>query len=178
MLDSNLVLNSIVTAIDEVMIYCVDFDLKLIYFTEYFKKHVKEHFLVDLFENINLSNIFTDRRLLKISVDFVLLQKAYITKKKSYEKLREKRTQYDPDFLITLENEIKNLDEEFTIKELSINDIQPGMILSKDIKDNNNVLIMSKETIVTDILQQKIFSFLRFKRLDKNYKVFVKEYKK
>jgi len=37
---------------------------------------------------------------------------------------------------------------------------------------------MSKETIVTDILQQKIFSFLRFKRLDKNYKVFVKEYKK
>lgn len=117
-------------------------------------------------------------RLLKISVDFVLFQKAYITKKKSYEKLREKRTQYDPDFLITLENEIKNLDEEFTIKDISINDIQPGMILSKDIKDNNNVLIMSKETIVTDILQQKIFSFLKFKRLDRNYKVFVKEYKK
>lgn len=62
MLDCNLILNSIVTAVDEVMIYSVDFDFKLIYFTEHFKKHVKEHFLVDLFENINLSNIFTDKR--------------------------------------------------------------------------------------------------------------------
>lgn len=62
MLDCDLLLNSIVTCVDEVMIYSVDFDLKLIYFSEHFKKHAKDNFLVDLYENIDLNNIFKDKK--------------------------------------------------------------------------------------------------------------------
>jgi hypothetical protein len=44
-------------------------------------------------------------------------------------------------------------------KEISINGIRSGMVLSRDVIDKNGVLIVPKDTLITDVLIYKLTNY-------------------
>lgn len=109
-------------------------------------------------------------RILKIVVDFDLTQENTLGTVAAIKAMTTRKLEYDPRLLETFRSKVLRIDEQFTStgaktnlgeKQIFVDDLRSGMVLTRDIKDKHGALIVSRGTIVTDVLRFKLVNYFR-----------------
>ncbi len=113
-------------------------------------------------------NIPLVARILKVIVDFDrLIEKSY-DPSVVFQTMLIHESEYDPTILAAFRLNILSFDNRYLCKisddrmgekEISINGIRSGMVLSRDVIDKNGVLIVPKDTLITDVLIYKLTNY-------------------
>jgi response regulator RpfG family c-di-GMP phosphodiesterase len=109
-------------------------------------------------------------RILKVIVDFDRLVEKTGDATVAFQSLLIHESEYDPDILAVFRLKVLHIDSKFSHrlsgalkgeKEMNIEAIKLGMMLTRDVIDNNGILIVSKDTIITDVLKYKLINYFR-----------------
>ncbi len=79
---------------------------------------------------------------------------------------------YDPAVLGALEAEILGVEKDRTIKLIKLAELQPGMILAKDLRDANNFLLLPKGTKINPIMLSKIANYAKMTKIYEPVEIF------
>ena len=107
-------------------------------------------------------------RILKVIIDFDrLIEKSY-NPSIAFQTMLIHQSEYDPKILAAFRLKIPTVDSLSSHKisyagkgekEISIEAIKLGMVLSRDVIDQNGILIVSKDTVITDVLMYKLINY-------------------
>jgi response regulator RpfG family c-di-GMP phosphodiesterase len=107
-------------------------------------------------------------RILKVIIDFDrLIEKSY-NPSIAFQTMLIHQSEYDPNILAAFRLKIPSVDSQYSHKisdarkgekEISIEAIRLGMVLSRDVIDQNGILIVSKDTVITDVLMYKLINY-------------------
>jgi response regulator RpfG family c-di-GMP phosphodiesterase len=113
-------------------------------------------------------------RVLKVVLDFDLLETTGSSPGDAIEQLRKRQGWYDPKILDSLEAVIrKERDGEF--KEITVEELQENMILEKDVESIEGVLLVRKGHEVSRLLLERLRNFARGSRIKEPLRVRVVE---
>ncbi len=107
-------------------------------------------------------------RVLKVIVDYDRLVEKSHNPMVAFQAMIVHESDYDPGILAVFRSEVLHLDVESSYeltsalkgeKEVTINDLKLGMIISRDILDRNGILIISKDTVVTEVLKYRLMNY-------------------
>ena len=79
-------------------------------------------------------------RLLKIVIDYDILIEKGIQDKQALEIMHQRSGYYDPVIFAALEAEILSIEHGYVVRTYPLNDVNPGMILADEVKDNLGVV--------------------------------------
>ncbi len=82
-------------------------------------------------------------RILKVALDFDLLQNRGLSKAETYKVLKSRKGIYDPKILKALE-EYLGEEAKYEVKELPLKEILPGMIFGQEVKTKTGLLLLAK----------------------------------
>ena len=133
--------------------------------------------MMDYSKTLEIKNnrVASMARMLKLALDFVAAEK-----KRSAHDLdiladfQAKKNKYDPEMLAALEAELRSVDKDLIIMEISPQDIVPGMVLVDNVFDEKNTLIVHKGTEITEIFLVRLLNFLKVGRKISAIKVLVR----
>ncbi len=109
-------------------------------------------------------------RILKVIVDFDRLLERSYNPSVAFRTMLVHQSEYDPNILTAFRFTILHIDSQSSFKvsgvlkgekEIFVEGIKLGMILSRDVIDKNGILIVSKDTVITDVLRYKLFNYFR-----------------
>ncbi len=113
-------------------------------------------------------------RILKIIIDYDrLVEKAY-NPSLAFQTMLIHESDYDPNILAAFRLTVLRSDIQSSYpithalrgeKEINIDGIKLGMVLSRDVVDKNNILIVSKGTMITDVLMYQLINYFRSQAL-------------
>ena len=124
---------------------------------------------------IKSNRVASIARMLRLALDFVTAEK-----KRSAHDLdiladfQAKKNRYDPEMLAALEAELRSVDKDLIIMEISPQDIVPGMVLAESVFDEKNTLLVHKGTEITEILLVRLLNFLEAGRKISPLKVLIR----
>lgn len=113
--------------------------------------------------------------LLKITTEYLLLEKKHISIPVAIHELRKRKLNYDPDMFQALITEVKQMEQTRAVKYVNITQIKSEMILAKDIKDESGTLLIPRGTMLTEILKIKLLNFIKLGRNLKSIEVIIDE---
>ena len=124
---------------------------------------------------IRNSRVRSMARMLKLALDFVAAEK----KRSAYDldilsDFQAKRNKYDPEMLAALEGELRSVDKDLIIMEISPKHIVPGMVLVDNVFDEKRTLIVRKGTEITEIFLVRLLNFIKVGRKISALKVLVR----
>jgi response regulator RpfG family c-di-GMP phosphodiesterase len=109
-------------------------------------------------------------RILKVIVDYDrLIEKAY-SPSIAFQTMLIHEAEYDPNIMATFRIKVLHIENQASHqlsnalpgeKEIYIDGIRLGMVLSRDVIDKNDILIVSKGTVITTVLMYKIINYFR-----------------
>ncbi len=79
--------------------------------------------------------------------------------------MQQNISHYEPAILGALEAEIIGVEKDRTIRLIKINELKPGMMLAKDLRDENNFLLLPKGTLINPITYSKIMNYAKMTKL-------------
>jgi response regulator RpfG family c-di-GMP phosphodiesterase len=109
-------------------------------------------------------------RILKVIVDYDRLAEKTGDPYVAFQSMLVHESEYDPKVLAAFHLNVINIDGQSSHrlsgavrgeKEISIAGLKPGMVLSRDVIDHNSILIVSKDTVITDVLKYKLVNYFR-----------------
>ncbi len=106
--------------------------------------------------------------------DFSRLNKQFEKEEDVLNILKERRNVYDETLFAALAAEIMNINKDYIVKVIKVEQLKVGMILADDLRDNLFTLILPKGSIVTEIVQNKILNSLKFGRSFDDVKIIEK----
>jgi response regulator RpfG family c-di-GMP phosphodiesterase len=113
-------------------------------------------------------------RMLKLTLDFTIAEKRRVGNKMDIlASFKEEADTYDPEMLAALEAELRSVETDFIIREVSPRNIVPGMVLFDNIFDEKNTLIVHKGIELTEILKMRLLNFLKLGRKISKIKILV-----
>lgn len=96
--------------------------------------------------------------LLRLAVDYDTLQNQDLSGAEAIASLRERKGLYDPHILEALE-EIVAREAEAEIKEVALEDLQPGMVFAADVFNRSGLLLVARGHAVSAGLLQRLGNF-------------------
>lgn len=113
-------------------------------------------------------NIPVIARILKIIIDYdQFLERNYVPIK-SYQSMLKHEEDYDPDILGVFAEKVIRLEKQPTgkvsdihkgEKEIYVDDLKLGMVLSRDVVDKNGILIVARNTTITEVMMYKLINY-------------------
>lgn len=109
-------------------------------------------------------------RILKIVLDFDLVQENTLGTVAAIKAMSSRKNEYDPRILEIFRSKVLRVDDMFTStgiktnigeRQIFVDDLKSGMVLTRDIKDKHGALIVSRGTTVTDVLRYKLGNYFR-----------------
>jgi response regulator RpfG family c-di-GMP phosphodiesterase len=108
-------------------------------------------------------------RVLKIIVDFDRYKDNGYTTSGAYQTMLKHPSDYDPRILDIFGAKIlkaekgagKASDARYGEKEIFVEDLKQGMVLTRDVADKNGTLIVAKGTLITEVLMYKLSNYFR-----------------
>lgn len=109
-------------------------------------------------------------RILKIVLDFDLVQENTLGTVAAIKAMSSRKNEYDPRILEIFRSKVLRVDDMFTTtgiktnigeRQIFVDDLKSGMVLTRDIKDKHGALIVSRGTTVTDVLRYKLGNYFR-----------------
>lgn len=97
-------------------------------------------------------------RILKVVLDFDMLESNGMDKKNIIKALTQRGNRYDPKVLEALAN-IFGADSGQTVKAITLNELKAGMILQDDLETENNKLLISRGQEITPIMIQRLKNY-------------------
>lgn len=97
-------------------------------------------------------------RILKVVLDFDLLESNGMDKKNILKALNQRSNRYDPQILEALAN-IIDADSEQTIRTVTLSELKAGMILQDDLETKSNKLLISRGQEITPIMIQRLNNY-------------------
>jgi response regulator RpfG family c-di-GMP phosphodiesterase len=113
-------------------------------------------------------------RILKIVIDFDRFYEIHQDTALATEEMTNNSTRYDPNLLPTyLEKVVNELDGPNKLtgtglqgeRKVAIEDIEPGMVITRDIFDRNRRLIVARGTMITDVLRVRLKNFFNYQSI-------------
>jgi hypothetical protein len=98
-------------------------------------------------------------RLLKLVLDWDALEAQGLPRETALQKLHDRDAAYDPDLLRVLRDVVTAAPETVHARELSLRDVQPGMIFASDVTTRAGVLLIARGQEVTESLVERIRNF-------------------
>lgn len=114
-------------------------------------------------------------RIIRTVTDYVLLENNGKASDEAIDILEHSEQNYDKDILIALRNEAKGIDKEYVLTELPFKELKPGMILAQDIRNNENTLLLAKDTTLTSVAIMRLINLIKVDRIAEPVKILVKE---
>ena len=114
-------------------------------------------------------------RILKVIVDYDRLLEKTGDSTIAFHSLLIHESEYDPDILGAFRLQVLHMDNQADHrlsgalkgeKEINIEALRLGMMLTRDVIDNNGILVVSKDTVVTDVLKYKLINYFRFHAIE------------
>jgi len=108
-------------------------------------------------------------RILKIIVDFDRFQENTYGAAATLQMMLNRQSAYDPHILGLFRTKVLRVDDKFTgkltktigEKEIFVEELKSGMVLTRDVIDRNSTLIVAKGTFVTEVLIYKLINYFR-----------------
>jgi hypothetical protein len=109
-------------------------------------------------------------RILKLIVDYDRLIEKTGDPSVAFQTLLVHESEYDPDILATFRLKVLRIDRQSPHrlahplkgeKDIYVEGIKLGMVLTRDVVDKNGLLIVSKDTVITDVLKYKLINYFR-----------------
>ncbi|OGC42863.1 hypothetical protein A2Y85_06885 [candidate division WOR-3 bacterium RBG_13_43_14] len=122
---------------------------------------------IDFSKTIVIKNkrVASMARMLKLILDFLAAEKKHAGNAlDALADLQWEKSKYDPEMLEALEVELINAGKNFIIREISPQDIMPGMILVNNIFDEHNKLLIQEGVEFTEILKMRLINYLKIGR--------------
>ena len=114
-------------------------------------------------------------RILKVIVDYDRMVEKTRDPSVAFQTLLIHESEYDPTILATFRLQVLRIDSQFTYrlsnalkgeKDVNIDGIKLGMVLTRDVIDKNGILIVSKDTVITDVLRYKLINYFRSRTIE------------
>ncbi len=113
-------------------------------------------------------------RILKIIIDYDrLIEKAY-SPSVAFHTMLIHESEYDPNILATFRIKVLHMDSQSPYrlsgahkgeKEMNLDAIKLGMVLSRDVIDRNDILIVARGTVITNVLMYKLINYFGSKAI-------------
>jgi len=109
-------------------------------------------------------------RILKVIVDYDRLIEKTKDASVAFQTLMIHESEYDPKILAVFRDQILHTDSQSTYrvsnalkgeKEICVEGIKLGMVLTRDVADKNGILIVSKDTVITEVLKYQLLNYFR-----------------
>jgi response regulator RpfG family c-di-GMP phosphodiesterase len=107
-------------------------------------------------------------RILKIIMDYDRFREIHHTSIAAIETMQAHESEYDPIFLDVFLNKVLHVDELMSSrltkpklgeKQIFVDDLKTGMVLARDVNDKNGILIVTKGTLITEVLLYKLLNY-------------------
>jgi len=109
-------------------------------------------------------------RILKVIIDYDRLVEKTGDASIAFQTLLIHESEYDPNILATFRLMVLRLASQSSYrvssahkgeKDMYIEGLKLGMVLTRDVIDRNGILIVSKDTVITDVLKYKLINYFR-----------------
>lgn len=112
-------------------------------------------------------------RALKVLYDLVKLENQYHGKQQALSEMAKYAGRYDPEILSAVSTGFENLQnpEKGEIREVMLEDLMPGQILSSDVINGDGVLILATGTVISPMLLQKIRNYAKLSSIQQPLRV-------
>ena len=114
-------------------------------------------------------------RILKVIVDFDRLKEKTKDPAIAFQTLLVHESEYDPEILAAFRLKVLQMDGQYSHrlsgalkgeKDIYVEGLKPGMVLSRDVIDANGTLIVAKDTVITDVLKYQLINYFRSHLID------------
>lgn len=115
-------------------------------------------------------------RILKVVQDYEYYYEIERIAMRSLKRLKQSKELYDPKLLAALEAEVLNIEHgyQYIVTQVSISGLEPGMILADGVYDYYGALLISRGTVVNDVLKTRLINYNQVGKIENSLKVVVK----
>jgi response regulator RpfG family c-di-GMP phosphodiesterase len=109
-------------------------------------------------------------RILKIILDFDRFRSITHSSVEAVTKMQSRDSEYDPAIFSVFCTNVLKIDEQLSYKatkakmgekQIFVDDLKIGMVLSRDVIDKKDILIVAKQTVITEVLMFKLSNYFR-----------------
>jgi response regulator RpfG family c-di-GMP phosphodiesterase len=109
-------------------------------------------------------------RILKMILDYDRFREHTHSSVEAINTMQARESEYDPDLLSVFCTKVLQIDEQVTYKasqpkfgekQIFVDDLKIGMVLSRDVNDKKGILIVARDTVVTEVLIYKLINYFR-----------------
>jgi len=113
-------------------------------------------------------------RILKIVLDYDRFRGNLLSSVAAIKMMKARESDYDPQIFEVFCTKVLQIDEQLAYyatkpnlgeKQIYIDDLKTGMVLARDVVDRNGILVVAKDTIITEVLQYKLINYFRSQAL-------------
>lgn len=113
-------------------------------------------------------NIPLISRILKIIIDYDRFQDNAYSSAAAYQAMKKRESEYDAKLLEIFRIKVLHVSTTHTgvlahpttgEKQIYIEDVKPGMVIAKNINDKNGMLVVSRGTVITDVLRIRLINY-------------------
>ncbi len=112
-------------------------------------------------------------RILKVAIDHHRYKVRGMSDAEIAAELRLRSFEYDPRVLAALEEHV-GLKEKYELREVTLNELAPPMVLAQDVKTNDGMLLVSRGQDVTPSMRRCLRNFISQGRLEDRLLVFIR----
>ncbi len=115
-------------------------------------------------------------RILKLVQDYEYHYEIENIAMRSLKRLKASSWLYDPKLLAALEAEILNIEDgyHYLVRQVDIFGLESGMILADGVHDQFGALLISRGTVITDVLKTRLINYNQVGKIENSLKVVVK----
>jgi response regulator RpfG family c-di-GMP phosphodiesterase len=111
-------------------------------------------------------------RILKVALDFDLLEARGITKGDAIARMHDQTGRYDPEVMEALEN-VVGIEKDFQVKKVKVFELKSYMILDEDVRSSKGQLLISKGRQLNDVALRRLRYFERNSSIEEPIRVLV-----
>jgi len=113
-------------------------------------------------------------RILKIVMDYDRFRGNLLSSVAAINAMKAKEYEYDPQIFSVFCTEVLQIDEQLAYyatkpnigeKQIYVDDLKTGMVLARDVIDRNGILIVARDTIITEVMLYKLINYFRSQAL-------------
>ena len=97
-------------------------------------------------------------RILKVVLDFHTLEDQGRRKVEALEEIKKRFGKYDPNVLKAFED-VLDLENEYTVRNVSLSELMPNMVLSEDLRTTQGLLLIARGSEISKVFIEKLKYF-------------------
>lgn len=114
-------------------------------------------------------------RILKVLNDYNSFFNLGLSSKEVLQRMESKRNIYDTEILAALDAEIKGAAEGFSFEYIDLLSLKPGMILAEGITDINGILLLPKDSEISEVSLIRLINYSKVKQIKEPIKILMKK---